>query len=83
MRRLEAEDLKQIDNLIKALKVASFKDVTGPQVLSLALSFQWLGELKQMVEENLKQPPVSQPSPILPIVQEPKIEEVPSKKKKK
>lgn len=48
-----AEDLKQIQNLGAILKRATFKDLTGGEVLSVALSVQWISELKLKIEESL------------------------------
>lgn len=73
MKKLGVEDIKQLDNLTKGLKRAKFNDLSGPEILAMAFTFQWLAELKADIEQSLLPPP----SPSI------KSEPVKSDKKKK
>jgi hypothetical protein len=57
---IQTEDLKQLKNLIGLLKLASFKDVSSAQVLSIALTIQWVGEIKERMEKELMPAPQSE-----------------------
>jgi hypothetical protein len=57
------DDLKQVNNLIGMIKKSHFKELSGPEALSVALVFQWVGELKSRIESELKAPPVQTPPP--------------------
>lgn len=49
-----ADDLRQMNQLIQTLKRAQFEKLTGPEVLSVALSIQWVSDLKAKIEQSLK-----------------------------
>lgn len=59
-----AEDLKQIEVLIKALKRTKFEDLTGPEVLGVAFAFQWLGEIKERINVEINPQSTSAPTPV-------------------
>lgn len=88
MRRFGIEDKKHLDNVIKGLQRAKFTEISGPEILSMAFAFQWLGELKVLIEAEIKTPPQPTtpiPSPTTPSAQSmPEVkEEKPSNKRKK
>lgn len=58
------EDLKSLQNLIGVMKRASFKEITAPEAITVAMSIQWVTSLKEKIEADLKPKPAPQPEPI-------------------
>jgi len=44
------EDRKRYDVLVNALKHTRFESLSGPQVLSVAIAFEWLHDLKSAMD---------------------------------
>lgn len=47
-------DLLHVDNLIRVIKKASFKEFDGLEALALASAFKWLNEQKSRLEQEIR-----------------------------